>query len=58
MARSKQEWTCEASVGVEYSGIAPIVILCCKPAKLYGWAALCDEHKHILKKASSERLKK
>lgn len=43
----RPRWTCEASVGYDDSGPAPRVILCREPAKLYGWAALCDEHKHL-----------
>lgn len=37
------EYRCEAGVDVDYSGFAPVVKLCGKPAKLYGIAALCED---------------
>jgi len=37
----KDDYRCEASVGIEPD---LRIRLCGKPAKLYGWAALCDEH--------------
>lgn len=37
------EYRCEAGVDVDYSGFAPLIRTCGKPAKLYGMAALCDE---------------
>lgn len=45
--RRQPAWTCEAGVGVDRTGHAPRIVLCGKPAKLHGWAALCDEHKHL-----------
>lgn len=49
-ARRRPEWTCEAGVGwrTDYAG-KPVVDLCGEPAKVYGWVALCDEHKHLPK---------
>lgn len=52
--RLPDDWTCEAGIDIDYSGIAPHIILCRKPAKLYGIITLCDEHKHILKKKPEE----
>ena len=46
-----EEWFCDLSVGVDRSGISPIVVMCRKPAKLYkfkevfGEVALCEDHK-------------
>lgn len=45
------EWRCDASISVETDHVGkPIVRLCRKPAKIYGMAALCDEHKDVLDK--------
>lgn len=44
------EYACEAGT-VDYSKGSPHIIKCGKPAKLYGIAALCDEHKGILRKS-------
>jgi len=48
--KPKDEYRCEASTGWEMVGSNPRINTCGKPAKLYGIAALCDEHKDILKK--------
>lgn len=41
------EWKCEAGVDVDRSGHAPRIILCRKPAKIRGMAALCDVHAYL-----------
>jgi len=40
------EYRCEASVGM-IKGFKPTIKLCGKLARLYGIAALCDDHKEI-----------
>lgn len=43
VAVMETEWRCEAGIDVDYSGFAPVIGMCGKPAKLRGLAALCDE---------------
>lgn len=46
-----EQWFCDLSVGIDSSGISPVIKMCHKPAKLYkfkeifGEVALCEEHK-------------
>lgn len=37
------DWSCEAGIGVDDTGFAPVIIKCGKPARLRGIAALCDD---------------
>lgn len=48
------KYKCEASIGM-IPDFKPTIRLCGKEAKLYGIAALCDEHKSILKEKKNEK---
>lgn len=48
---NNEQWFCDLSIGVDTSGISPVILMCHKPGKLYkfpeifGEVVLCEEHK-------------